>query len=40
VRKIRELLVRRLDDNVRVPAESTIHAVPGRRMSKLRNRAT
>src|SRR2546421_12457688 len=26
-RKIRELLVRRLDGNVRVPAKSTIHAV-------------
>ena len=26
-RKIRELLVRRLDGDVRVPAKSTIHAV-------------
>lgn len=30
-RKIRELLVRRLDGNVRVPAKSTIHAVLDRR---------
>jgi transposase InsO family protein len=44
-RKIRELLVRRLNGDVRVPAKSTIHAVLDRhglvrRMSKRRNRAT
>jgi hypothetical protein len=44
-RKIRELLVRRLNGHVRVPAKSTIHAVLDRhglvrRMSKRRNRAT
>jgi transposase InsO family protein len=43
-RKIRELLVRRLDGDVRVPAKSTIHAVLDRhglvkRMNKRRNRA-
>src|SRR5262247_1451561 len=44
-RKIRELLVRRLNGDVRVPAKSTIHAVLDRHglvrcMSKRRNRAT
>jgi transposase InsO family protein len=44
-RKIRELLVRRLNGDVRVPAKSTIHAVLDRhglvrRMSKRRHRAT
>ena len=44
-RKIRELLVRRLDGDVRVPAKSTIHAVLDRhglvqRMRKRRPRAT
>ena len=44
-RKIRELLVRRLPGDVRVPAKSTIHAVLDRhglvkRMGKRRNRAT
>jgi hypothetical protein len=43
--KIRELLVRRLNGDVRVPATSTIHAVLDRhglvrRMSRRRNRAT
>jgi len=43
-RKIRELLVRRLDGDVRVPAKSTIHAVLDRhglvqRMRRTRNRA-
>jgi hypothetical protein len=44
-RKIRELLVRRLNGDVRVPAKSTIHAVLDRhglvrRVSKRRHRAT
>lgn len=44
-RKIRELLIRRLAGDVRVPAKSTIHAVLDRhglvqRMGKKRNRAT
>ena len=44
-RKIRELLVRRLDGDVRIPAKSTIHAVLDRhglvrRMGRKRNRAT
>jgi transposase InsO family protein len=44
-RKIRELLVRRLNGDVRVPAKSTIHAVLDRhglvsRIGKRRNRAT
>ena len=44
-RKIRELLVRRLNGDVRVPAKSTIHAVLHRhglvkRMGRPRNRAT
>jgi transposase InsO family protein len=44
-RKIRELLVRRLDGDVRVPAKSTIHAVLDRhglvrRMGRKRHRAT
>jgi transposase InsO family protein len=44
-RKLRELLVRRLNGDVRVPAKSTIHAVLDRhglvkRMGKARNRAT
>ncbi len=44
-RKIRELLVRRLAGEVRVPAKSTIHAVLDRhglvkRMGRRRNRAT
>jgi len=44
-RKIRELLVRRLNGDVKVPAKSTIHAVLDRhglvrRVSKRRNRAT
>jgi hypothetical protein len=44
-RKIRELLVRRLNGDVRVPTKSTIHAVLDRhglvrRMSKRRHRAT
>jgi transposase InsO family protein len=44
-RKIRELLIRRLAGEVRVPAKSTIHAVLDRhglvkRMGKKRNRAT
>src|SRR6266498_791996 len=44
-RKIRELLVRRLDGDVRVPAKSTIHAVIDRnglvkRLGRARNRAT
>src|ERR1700751_1715980 len=44
-RKIRELLVRRLAGDVRVPAKSTIHAVLDRhalvkRMGKKRSRAT
>ena len=44
-RKLRELLVRRLNGDVRVPARSTIHAVLDRhglvkRMGKARNRAT
>jgi transposase len=44
-RKIRELLVRRLNGDVRVPAKSTIHAVLDRhglvqRMGKRRPRAT
>jgi len=44
-RKIRELLVRRLAGEVRVPAKSTIHAVLDRhglvkRMDRTRNRAT
>ena len=44
-RKIRELLVRRLDGDVRVPAKSTIHAVLHRhglvkRMGRPRHRAT
>ena len=44
-RKIRELLVKRLDGHVRLPAKSTIHAVLDRhglvkRMGKRRNRAT
>jgi transposase InsO family protein len=44
-RKLRELLVRRLNGDVRVPARSTIHAVLDRhglvkRMGKPRNRAT
>src|SRR6266581_5754042 len=44
-RKIRELLVRRLDRDVRVPAKSTIHAVLDRhglvkRLGRARNRAT
>src|SRR5580693_2996573 len=43
-RKIRELLVRRLDGDVRVPAKSTIHAVLDRnglvkRMRRTHNRA-
>src|SRR5262245_5853473 len=43
-RKIRELLVRRLDGDIRVPAKSTIHAVLDRhglvqRMPRRRNRA-
>src|SRR5215217_3410020 len=43
-RKIRELLVRRLDGDIRVPAKSTIHAVLDRhglvqRMRRTRNRA-
>jgi transposase InsO family protein len=44
-RKIRELLVRRLDGDIRVPAKSTIHAVLDRhglvkRLGRARNRAT
>jgi len=44
-RKIRELLIRRLAGDVRVPAKSTIHAVLDRhglvrRMGRKRNRAT
>lgn len=44
-RKIRELLIRRLDGHVRVPAKSTIHAVLDRhglvkRQGRRRNRAT
>jgi transposase InsO family protein len=44
-RKLRELLVRRLNGDVRVPARSTIHAVLDRhglvkRLGKARNRAT
>jgi len=44
-RKIRELLVRRLAGDVRVPAKSTIHAVLDRhglvkRMGRVRRRAT
>src|ERR1700752_3059078 len=44
-RKIRELLVRRLDGDIRVPAKSTIHAVLDRhglvkRMGRPRHRAT
>ena len=44
-RKIRELLVRRLDGDIRVPAKSTIHAVLDRhglvkRLGRRRNRAT
>ena len=44
-RKIRELLVRRLDGDIRIPAKSTIHAVLHRhglvkRMGRPRNRAT
>jgi transposase InsO family protein len=43
-RKIRELLVRRLDGDIRVPAKSTIHAVLDRhglvkRLGRRRNRA-
>ena len=43
-RKIRDLLVRRLDGDIRVPAKSTIHAVLDRhglvqRMQRTRNRA-
>ena len=44
-RKIRELLVRRLDGDIRIPARSTIHAVLDRhglvkRMGRKRHRAT
>jgi len=44
-RKIRELLVRRLDGDIRVPAQSTIHAVLDRhslvkRLGRRRNRAS
>jgi Homeodomain-like domain/Integrase core domain len=44
-RKIRELLVRRLSSDIRVPAKSTIHAVLDRhglvkRLGRKRNRAT
>ena len=44
-RKIRELLVRRLDGDIRVPAKSTVHAVLHRHglvkgMSRPRHRAT